>query len=266
MSKLAYARLFSPLFVEFFGSFLISMTLILGECQRTFNVTNSIPFSAENLSIVIGFMMTALIFSGADVSGGHFNPSISIATFLSGKGRDIPFKDSKTLLFYIISQLLGSIIGGVVGRGLFITSETPDDFTIVPPAFDTTENSNMFGREFLFTTFLCYAFLNVMTTKKSANNHYYGLVVGFCYFIAGLGANAIVNPATTTAVYTTNGFAGGDYVSTWYVLMFGQLLAAPVAAILFYGSNYEQEFATAEELADEGTFQTKDGLSEPLTS
>lgn len=85
-------------------------------------------------------------------------------------------------------------------------------------------------------------------------------------FAAGTSSGAIINPAATTAVYTTNGFAGGDYVSTWYVLILGQLLAAPVAALLFYVANYEQEFATAEELADGGLFQNKDALTEPLAA
>ena len=124
----------------------------------------------------------------------------------------------------------------------------------------------MFGREFLFTTLLCYTFLNVTTTKKNAGNHFYGLAVGMCFFVAGTCCGAIVNPATTIAVYTTNAFSGGDYVSTWWVLIIGQLLAAPVAALLFYVTNYEQEFATAQELADEGPIHGKDTLSEPLVS
>ena len=55
-------------------------------------------------AIPIGLALAGVIFFGGAVSGGHFNPAVSIMMFIKGN------KDLLTTIIYIIAQVLGGIM------------------------------------------------------------------------------------------------------------------------------------------------------------
>jgi len=55
-------------------------------------------------AIPIGLALILAILLGGKISGGHFNPAVSVMMFLNQK------ISSTDLLFYIISQLLGGAV------------------------------------------------------------------------------------------------------------------------------------------------------------
>lgn len=72
--------------VEFIGTFIfLSVILTKGE------------------AIPIGIALTTAIFFGGKISGGNFNPAVSIMMYLKGslKGADLPM--------YVIAQVLGGV-------------------------------------------------------------------------------------------------------------------------------------------------------------
>lgn len=72
--------------VEFIGTFIfLSVILTKGE------------------AIPIGIALTTAIFFGGKISGGNFNPAVSIMMYLKGalKGSDVPG--------YIMAQVLGGV-------------------------------------------------------------------------------------------------------------------------------------------------------------
>tara|TARA_A100001011_G_scaffold19828_1_gene20158 strand:+ start:2371 stop:2643 length:273 start_codon:yes stop_codon:yes gene_type:complete len=54
--------------------------------------------------IPIGLALAAAIFVGGKISGGHFNPGVSVMMAVGGK---LPLKD---LAPYIIAQILGGLL------------------------------------------------------------------------------------------------------------------------------------------------------------
>jgi len=72
--------------VEFIGTFIFLATII---------VTGS--------AIPIGIALATSIYWGGSVSGGHFNPSVSIMMFLNNK------INAGQLIYYIVAQILGGI-------------------------------------------------------------------------------------------------------------------------------------------------------------
>jgi len=77
-------------FVEFIGSF-IFISIILN------TLTDA---SITPVSVAVGLL--AVIYFGGRISGGHFNPAVSIAMLLKNK-------ITPTLLFgYIVAQILGA--------------------------------------------------------------------------------------------------------------------------------------------------------------
>lgn len=54
--------------------------------------------------IAIGAALTLAILLGAKISGGHFNPAVSVAMAMAGK---LPVND---LLLYVGSQVAGAVV------------------------------------------------------------------------------------------------------------------------------------------------------------
>ena len=54
--------------------------------------------------IAIGASLTLAILLGAKISGGHFNPAVSVAMTMAGK---LPVND---LLLYVGSQVAGAVV------------------------------------------------------------------------------------------------------------------------------------------------------------
>jgi len=54
--------------------------------------------------IAIGASLTLAILLGAKISGGHFNPAVSVAMTMAGK---LPIND---LMLYIGSQVAGAVV------------------------------------------------------------------------------------------------------------------------------------------------------------
>lgn len=79
--------MYDKFFVEIIGTFIfLSVILISGE------------------AIPIGIALAAMIYFGAGVSGGAYNPAVSLAQFLKG---DL---NGTGLAVYIIAQIIGAVL------------------------------------------------------------------------------------------------------------------------------------------------------------
>ena len=82
-------------FVEFLGTFVFLSVILntaFGEAGKTGMV-----------GLPIGLALAAVIFFGGSVSGGHFNPAVSIMMVAGNK------MASSELLPYVVSQVLGGL-------------------------------------------------------------------------------------------------------------------------------------------------------------
>ena len=55
--------------------------------------------------LMIGLTLTTIIIIGEKISGGHFNPAVSVAMFYLGK------LNISDLLPYIVAQICGGLVG-----------------------------------------------------------------------------------------------------------------------------------------------------------
>jgi aquaporin Z len=60
-------------------------------------------------SLAIGGVLAALVFAG-HISGGHYNPAVTLAVFLRGRARGID------VLGYFGAQIVGGLLGAVAAR------------------------------------------------------------------------------------------------------------------------------------------------------
>ena len=80
-------------FIEFIGTF-----IFLGVVVATMNRPNIAAFA-------IGLSLTIVIIFGGNISGGYFNPAISIMMLLN-KNKNYRYKEC---ILYIVAQILGGL-------------------------------------------------------------------------------------------------------------------------------------------------------------
>ena len=172
-----------------------------------------------------GATLMVMIYAGGHISGGHFNPAVTMAVLLR---RRIGIGDA---VGYWIAQVAGGVIAAVIARA------------VVNPA--TVKTLHLSGHavagaavaELLITFALCYVVLNVATSKDQPGNGFFGLAIGFtvvagAFAVGGISGGSF-NPAVTLGAATGGLFAW----STIWVYIVVELAAGLVAGLAFLGLN-----------------------------
>jgi aquaporin Z len=161
--------------VEFIGTFFLVLTVGL-------TVIGHRPGLIPPLAI--GSVLMVMIYAGGHISGGHYNPAVTLGVFLRGR---CPARD---VVPYWVAQLAGAAAAAAVVP--LIKSDTNTTIAV----------ANLipwFLSEFLYTFALVYVVLNVATSKETAGNSNYGLAIGFTVltgaFAVGDVSGGAFNPA-----------------------------------------------------------------------
>lgn len=166
--------------VEFIGTFFLVLTV---------GMTVIEPGAGTLAPIAIGLSLMIMVYAGGHVSGGHYNPAVTLAVRLRGRCA------TKDVLPYWISQILGSIAASYAV--LYFKSEatvTPQELNLVPALI----------AEFIGTFALTYVVLNTATAKATAGNSFYGLAIGLtvtamAFAFGGISGGAF-NPAVANGI------------------------------------------------------------------
>ncbi len=200
---------------EFIGTFFLVFTV---------GMTILSPESAGLLApLAIGSILAVMVFAGAHVSGGHYNPAVSLAVFIRGK---LSVKD---LWIYWLFQLAAGVLGGFLT--IYFKGEAPAATMV------TMEAITALVAEFLFTFALCFVVLNVLTTDETKGNSFYGFAVGFTVlagtYAVGTVSSAAFNPAVALGISISN-------ISAWsniWIFFIANLLGGACAAWVFLSSH-----------------------------
>jgi aquaporin Z len=199
---------------EFIGTFFLVLTIGL-------TVLGGTPLAP----LAIGCSLMIMVYMGGHVSGGHYNPAVSLAVFLRGK-----MASSAELFRYWIAQIVGAIVAA-----LTVWCVTGKTFAPTPsPEASTTAALTV---EFLYTFALALVVLNSAVSAKTQGNSFYGLAIGFTIVVAAFAGGPIsggaFNPAVglgPTVIHATMGEGGWAFL--WLYLV-GPLLGGAVAAWVF---------------------------------
>ena len=129
--------------------------------------------TASGSPIYVGFALAALVCAFGHISGGHFNPAVSLAVYVRGKS------DLKTFFTYALAQIAGAFIGGaqhnyaLTDQGL--TFAANGGF----PEIGTASAGSAFLAELTATMIFTTVILNVATTRAQAKNSFFGIAIGF---------------------------------------------------------------------------------------
>jgi aquaporin Z len=171
--------------------------------------------------LAIGFALMVMIFAGGHISGGHFNPAVTLGVWLRGKC------ETKDVVPYMIFQTMGAILAAAAVKFL-------KGGAAVAPLQPATVPALL--AECLFTFALVYVVLNVATAKGTSGNSFYGLAIGSTVlvgaFAVGNISGGVFNPAVAAGL-SVMGLSSWTNIWIYLVAEFaGAALAAGAFATL----------------------------------
>lgn len=217
------------LIAELVGTF----WLVLGGCGAAVLAAGvpDVGIGWLGVSFAFGLTVLTMAYAVGHISGGHFNPAVSLGLMIAGKF------DSKELIPYWTAQVVGAVLAAVVLY--FIASGLPDFVAggfasngygaASPQGFSMTA---ALVTEIVMTAF----FLIIILGATSA-----GAPAGFAPIAIGLGltlihlisipvTNTSVNPARSTGVAL---FADGPALSQLWLFWLAPLVGAAVGALIW---------------------------------
>ena len=199
---------------EFIGTFFLVLTIgltVLGESPMA--------------PLAIGASLMVMVYMGGHVSGGHYNPAVSLAVLLRGK-----MASTGEFVGYVVSQCLGA-----VAAALAVMAILGQTFAPAPGASASTGGALLV--ELLYTFALALVVLNSAASAKTHGNSFYGLAIGFTVvvgaFAGGPVSGGAFNPAVGIGPILVHALAGeGGFGDLWLYLV-GPLLGGALAAVVF---------------------------------
>jgi len=198
--------------VEFIGTFFL-----------VFTVGMSVRSGAPLAPVAIGSALMVMIFAGGHISGGHFNPAVTLAVTLRGKA------EPKDLVPYWIAQFAAGAVAALLVTALF-TGKPAGGY-----ALHGTVPSLIV--EFLFTFALAWVVLNTATAKGTSGNSFYGLAIGFTVLTGAIAVGGISGGAFNPAVGLGVFMMGLEKIHQLGVYLVADLAGGAAAALAFKSLN-----------------------------
>lgn len=194
---------------EFFGTFVLV-------CIGTFAVVGSLRSDVSPLLVApfaFGLALLAGLYAFAEVSGGHYNPAVSLGLFLDGR-LTVP-----DLIGYWISQFLGGIAAAIV----LLLATSQDDVALT--ATIPSSNGTAFVVELVFTAIFVSVILQSSKSSRFGGSALIAIPLTLLavHFAAVPFSGSSVNPARTFGP----ALIGNEWTGIWIYFV-----APPLGAVL----------------------------------
>jgi MIP family channel proteins len=207
---------------ELYGTFVITVVSSVGTVGEVFTLGRVPPYAG---ALGVALVTSALIYAVGHISGGHFNPIITLAFALR---RMIKWW---RVLLYWLAQLIGSVIGAALVYAIFgnlreIGSSLPQHGISFGGAL---------GLELLFSLFLVLTVLHMGNSRGMLVGTSAAIAVGTVLLAVGLIGGPItgasMNPAKSLGpAIVSGGIARNDY----WIYVFGPLIGCLIATAISY--------------------------------
>ena len=197
--------------VEFIGTFFLVLT-----------VGMSVRSGAALAPLAIGSILMVMVYSGGHISGGPYNPAVTLAAWLRGK------HNAEGVIPYWLAQFAGAAVAALIVIAIMGKPATG-------PAVHPVGASLVV--EALFTFALAWAVLNSATSKGTAGNSFYGIAIGFTVLAGAVSVGAISGGAFNPAVGLGVFLMGLESLSQFGLYVGADLAGGALAAIAFRAVN-----------------------------
>jgi len=182
--------------------------------------------------LAFGITIVMMAYTFGRVSGGHFNPAVTVGAALAGR---IAWKDTP---LYVAAQVVGGLIGGLVLMLIVLTGDLGWDFgePLGSNGWGDSGNIELFGA-LLLEIMLTFVFVFVIVGVTDDRND----TVAFAPLVIGLALAAVhfvginftgtsVNPARSIGVAW---FSGSDALIALWLFIVAPLIGGAAAGLLY---------------------------------
>ena len=194
--------------VEFIGTFFLVFTV---------GMVSIDPGAGALAPLAIGSALAVMIYAGGHISGGHYNPAVTLAVWLRGK---VSRGDA---LAYMTAQILAGAAAALVV--LYLKDNSATSAAI--------ESGPALVAEFLFTFALAFVVLNVATAKSTEGNSYFGFAIGFTVLVGAYAVGPVSGGVFNPAVAVGITIMGLSELSNIWIYLVATLLGGAAAALAF---------------------------------
>lgn len=226
----------NKLAAEFLGTFV----LVLGGCGSAVlaanfpdKETNTLGIGLVGVSLAFGLTVLAMAFAVGHISGGHFNPAVTIGAAASGR---FAWKDTPA---YIVTQIVAAVVAAGV---LFVIASGQAGFSAPDSGFATNGYADTSpGGYSMLAALVCeivmtaiFLFVILGSTDVRANATFAPIAIGLGLTLIHLVSipvtNTSVNPARSIGPAL---FVGGPALSHLWLF-----IVAPIIGALIAGFSY----------------------------
>ncbi len=219
-----------PLAAEAFGTF----WLVLGGCGSAVLAAAfpEVGIGLLGVSLAFGLTVLTMAYAVGGISGGHFNPAVSLGLALAGRF------EMRSLIPYWVAQVVGAVAAAAV---LYLIVAGKADFVGVggfasngygiasPGGFSLT---SALVTEVVLTAFFLIVILG--STSKTVPAGFAPIAIGLCLTLIHLVSipvtNTSVNPARSTGVAL---FADGPALAQVWLFWAAPLIGAAIGALIW---------------------------------
>jgi aquaporin Z len=176
--------------------------------------------------LAIGSALMVMIYAGGHVSGGHYNPAVTLGVWLRGR---CPTRD---VVPYWVAQFVAAGVAACVLN--YLKGDASAKPLVLRPG-------PALLAEFLFAFALVYVVLNTATAKATAGNSNYGLAIGFTVMTGAFAVGSISGAAFNPAVAVGISIMGLSAWSNIWIYLVANFAGGALAASTFRCLNPEDK-------------------------
>lgn len=171
------------------------------------------------VALTFGLIIMVMVAAVGHLSGAHFNPAVTLAFAIT---RHFPRRD---VLAYIVSQLIGAVLGAFTLQVLFGTVAN------LGATLPTGTALQSFGLEILLTAVLMFVIIAVATDSQAAGQ-LAALAIGAAVALDALWGGPISGASMNPARSFGPALLAGIWRDQW-VYWFGPIIGAVLGAITY---------------------------------
>lgn len=215
------------LLAEFVGTFAL-IFIGAGSIVATQETINQATPGGGLLLIALahGLAIATMVTAVGHVSGGHFNPAVSVAAWVTRR------LGTGELLAYVATQLLGGIAGAGLLRLVVPTASWEPANLGATLVAQNVSDAQAITIEAVLTFFLVWVVFATAIDPAGAFNKVAGLAIGLVIamdiMMGGPFTGASMNPARSLGPAVVS----GEYVGLW-VYFIGPVIGATLAAVAY---------------------------------
>ncbi len=223
---------------EFFGTF----WLVFGGCGSAVLAAAfpQVGIGLLGVAFAFGLSVLTMAYAVGHVSGGHFNPAVTLGVFAAGR---FPAKD---ILPYVVVQVAGAIAGAGI---LYLIASGKAGFDVSAGFASNGYGAHSPGGYTLVAALVCevvmtFFFLIVIlgATDERAPKGFAPIAIGLALTLIHL----VSIPVTNTSVNPARSIGPAIFVGGWAISQLWLFLVAPIAGAFLAGAAHRLLLAERE--------------------